>query len=95
LQKVTVDKQCWVRIYSDTAARTADATRSQGTDPADGSGVIAEIISTTAGTQVFKMTPAIIGWLDNSETTVPVAVQNNSGTTGTVQVTIDALKLES
>mgnify|MGYP000633796865 CR=1 FL=1 len=95
LQKVTVDKQCWVRIYSDTAARTADATRSQGTDPADGSGVIAEIISTTAGTQVFKMTPAIIGWLDNSETTVPVAVQNNSGSTGTVTVTIDALKLES
>ena len=95
LQKITVDKQCWVRIYSDTAARTADATRSQGTDPADGSGVIAEIISTTAGTQVFKMTPAIIGWLDNSETTVPVAVQNNSGSTGTVTVTIDALKLES
>jgi plastocyanin len=95
LQKITVDKQCWVRIYSDTAARTADATRSQGTDPADGSGVIAEIISTTSGTQVFKMTPAIIGWLDNSETTVPVAVQNNSGSTGTVTVTIDALKLES
>ena len=95
LQKITVDKQCWVRIYSDTAARTADATRSQGTDPADGSGVIAEIISTTSGTQVFKMTPAIIGWLANSETTVPVAVQNNSGSTGTVTVTIDALKLES
>jgi plastocyanin len=95
LQKITVDKQCWVRIYSDTASRTADATRSQGTDPADGSGVIAEIISTTSGTQVFKMTPAIIGWLDNSETTVPVAVQNNSGSTGTVTVTIDALKLES
>ena len=95
LLKVTVDKECWVRIYSDTASRTADATRTQGTDPADGSGVIAEFISTTSGTQVFKVTPSIIGWLDNSETTVPVAVQNNSGTTGTVQVTIDALKLES
>tara|TARA_Y100000385_G_C12563752_1_gene413286 strand:- start:63 stop:497 length:435 start_codon:yes stop_codon:yes gene_type:complete len=95
LQKITVDKQCWVRIYSDMASRTADASRTQGTDPANGSGVIAEIISTTSGTQVFKMTPAIIGWLDNSETEVPVSIQNNSGSTGTVTVTIDALKLES
>ena len=95
LQKVTVDKQCWVRIYSDTSARTSDASRTQGTDPADGSGVIAEFISTTAGTQEFKITPSIMGWLDNSETEVPVAIQNNSGSTGTVTVTIDALKLES
>lgn len=95
LQKVTVDKQCWVRIYSDTASRTADNGRTQGTDPADGSGVIAEFISTSSGTQEFKITPAIIGWLDDSETEVPVAIQNNSGSTGTVTVTIDALKLES
>ena len=95
LQKITVDKECWVRIYCDMASRTADAGRTQGTDPADGSGVIAEIISTSSGTQVFKMTPAIIGWLDNSETEVPVAIKNNSGSTGTVTVTIDALKLES
>jgi len=95
LQKVTVDKQCWVRIYSDTAARTADASRTQGTDPADGSGVIAEFISTGAGSIEFKITPSIIGWLDDSETEVPVAIQNNSGSTGTVTVTIAALKLES
>ena len=95
LQKVTVDKQCWVRIYSDTAARTADASRTQGTDPADGSGVIAEFISTGAGNTEFKITPSIMGWLDDSETEVPVAIQNNSGSTGTVTVTIAALKLES
>ena len=95
LQKVTVDKQCWVRIYSDTTARTADAGRTQGTDPSDGSGVIAEFIATASGTTTFKITPSIMGWLDNSETEVPVAVQNNSGSAGTVQVTIDVLKLES
>jgi len=95
LQKVTVDKQCWVRIYSDTAARTADASRSQGTDPADGSGVIAEFIATGSGSTEFKITPAISGWLDDSETEVPVAIQNNSGSTGTVQCIIQALKLES
>ena len=95
LQKVTVDKQCWVRIYSDTAARTADAGRSQGTDPADGSGVIAEFIATGSGSTEFKITPAISGWLDDSETEVPVAIQNNSGSAGTVQCIIQALKLES
>ena len=95
LQKVTVDKQCWVRIYSDTAARTADASRTQGTDPSDGSGVIAEFIATASGTTTFKVTPSIMGWLDNSETEVPVAIQNNSGSAGIVTVTIDALKLES
>jgi hypothetical protein len=95
LQKVTVDKQCWVRIYSDTASRTADAGRTQGTDPSDGSGVIAEFIATASGTTTFKITPSIMGWLDNSETEVPVAIQNNSGSAGTVTVTIDALKLES
>lgn len=95
LQKVTVDKQCWVRIYSDTASRSADSSRTQGTDPADGSGVIAEFISTGSGTQEFKITPSIMGWLDDNETEVPVAIQNNSGSTGTVTVTIDALKLES
>lgn len=95
LQKVTVDKQCWVRIYSDTASRTADAGRTQGTDPADGAGVIAEFISTTSGTQEFKVTPAIFGWLDDNETEVPVAIQNNTGGSTTVTVTIDVLKLES
>lgn len=95
LQKVTVDKQCWVRVYSDTAARTADAGRTQGTDPSDGSGVIAEFIATASGSTTFKITPSIMGWLDNSETEVPVAVQNNSGSAGTVTVTIEALKLES
>ena len=94
LQKVQVDKQAWIRIYSDTASRTSDASRTQGTDPADGSGVIAEFIATSANT-TFKVTPSIMGWLDNSETEVPVAIQNNSGSTGTVTVTIDALKLES
>ena len=95
LQKVSVDKQCWVRIYSDTAARTADSGRTQGTDPSDGSGVIAEFIATASGSTTFKITPSIMGWLDNSETEVPVAVQNNSGSAGTVTVTIDVLKLES
>ena len=93
LYSVQVDKACWVRIYSDTASRTADAGRTQGSDPAEGAGIIAEFIATGATT--FKVTPAVFGYVDNSETTIPVAVKNNSGSTGTVQVTLTALTLES
>jgi plastocyanin len=94
IYSVTVDKASWVRIYSDTAARTADASRVQGDDPAEGAGVIAEFIATSPST-TFKVTPAIFGYIDNSETTIPVAVKNNSGSTGTVTVTLTALKLEN
>ena len=94
IQKVTAEKESWIRIYSDTASRTADASRTQGTDPADGSGVIAEFIATSANT-VFKVTPAIYGWLDDGEATVPVAIQNNTAGTTTTSVIIQALKIES
>ena len=94
IQKVTAEKESWIRIYSDTASRTADSSRTQGTDPADGSGVIAEFIATSANT-VFKVTPAIYGWLDNDEVTVPVAIQNNTGGTTTTSVSIQVLKIES
>jgi len=94
LYTVNVDKESWVRIYSDTASRTADASRTQGQDPSDGSGVIAEFVATSANT-TFKVTPAVYGYIDNGETTLPVAVQNNSGSAGTITVTLTALKLES
>ena len=94
IQKVTAQKESWIRIYSDTASRTADASRTQGTDPADGSGVIAEFIATSPNTE-FKVTPAIYGWLDDGEATVPVAIQNNTGGTTTSSVTIQVLKIES
>jgi len=94
LYSVTVDKESWVRIYSDTASRTADASRNQGDDPPEGAGIIAEFIATSANT-TFKVTPAVYGYVDNSETTIPAAVKNNSGSTGTVTVTLTALTLET
>ena len=90
---VDVDKACWVRIYCDSASRTADSGRTQGSDPAEGSGVVAEFIATGATT--FKVTPAIIGWVDPSEGgTIPITVKNNSGSTGVVTVTTTTLSLE-
>lgn len=92
LYSIQVDKACWVRIYSDTTSRTADAGRSQGADPSEGAGVVAEVIAT--GPTTFKVTPAVFGYVSTGEATIPVAVRNNSGSAGTVQVTLTALALE-
>lgn len=93
IYSIQVDKACWVRIYSDTASRTADASRAQGADPSEGAGVVAEVIAT--GPTTFKITPAVFGYVSTGETTIPVAVKNNSGSTGTVTVTMTALTLEA
>ena len=93
LYSVQTDKAAWIRIYSDTASRTADAGRTQGSDPAEGAGIVAEFIAT--GPTTFKITPAIFGYIDDGETEIPVSVQNNSGSTGTVELSITALKLEA
>lgn len=90
-----VDAPCWVRIYSDTASRTADASRTQGEDPPEGGGVIAEFIATQSGTTEFKVTPAIYGYVDDSETTVPVTVTNIDSGTATITVSLTGLVLES
>jgi len=92
LYKIQTDKAAMVRIYKDTASRTADASRDQGVDPVEGDGVVAEFITSAANT--FVMTPAVYGFVDSSETTIPVSVKNNSGSAGTVTVTLTGLKLE-
>lgn len=96
LSKVTTTHPAWVRIYSSTASRTADASRTEGNDPLPGSGVIAEVI-TTSGSLTQLITPGVIGF--NSETTVTSAVYlavTNKGTTSTaISVTLSLLQLEN
>ena len=95
LLKIQVDRAAWVRVYTSNDARNADASRSIDVDPTPGSGVLAEIITTAAQTQV--LTPAVIGFNDDATVadTIYLAVTNRSGTTSTVQVTLTALKLEA
>ena len=86
----------WVTLYTDAAARTADVNRVQGADPAPDAGVIAEVITTAAATEV-KMSPGVIGWNNDTtpSTTIYAKVVNKSGSTGTVNVELKLLKLEA
>ena len=86
----------WVTLYTDAAARTADNNRVQGADPAPDAGVIAEVITTTAATEV-KMSPGVIGWNNDStpSTTVYAKVVNKSGSPATIDVELKVVQLEA
>lgn len=95
LLSITTDKAAWVRIYSNGATRTADASRLEVTDPTPDAGVIAEVITT--GAETVLMSPSSMGFnMEASPTTnIPCAVTNKSGSTGTVSVTLNVLQLEA
>jgi hypothetical protein len=95
LLKIQTSAAAWVRLYSDTTSRTADVTRTITTDPAPGTGVIAEIITT--GAQTILLTPGVLGF--NNEllptTAIPATVTNRSGTTTAITVTVTLVQLEA
>ena len=99
LLKVAIDAPAWVILYVDVPSRTADASRSEGTDPAPGSGVITEVSTTEPGTNVFLMSPGVIGWNNDSTPAAQVyaKVTNKRSSSGsnTITVTLTNVKLEA
>ena len=93
LYKIQSSAAAWVRIYTDAAARTADANREQGQDPGITSGVIAEAITTDAETVVYA--PAVNGFNDENPSTdvMPIAVTNLSGSNAAITVTVTKLTI--
>ena len=94
LYKIQTDAAAWVRIYVSDAARTADASRTEGQDPAPDAGVIAEVITTGAETVIIA--PGVIGFNNESVVTnnVPLAVTNKSGGVANITVTLTAVEME-
>ena len=94
LYKITTSAASWIRIYTDEASRTADASRAEGADPTPGSGVIAEVITTGADT--ILISPGTLGFNNEDTPTSAIlcAVTNKSGVTTTVTVTLSLLGIE-
>lgn len=94
LFKVETSCAAWVRIYSDSASRTADAGRDITTDPSAGVNIIADVITTSASTQIIS--PGIFGFNNEDPINdfVYIAVTNRESTTQNVQVTLTLLPLE-
>lgn len=94
LYKIQTSAAAWVRVYTSTAARTADSGRLEGTDPSPGAGVIAEVITT--GAETILITPGAIGFNDESpvDTDIKLAVTNKSGAPADITVTLTVVKVE-
>tara|TARA_B100001250_G_scaffold140266_1_gene120132 strand:+ start:193 stop:1230 length:1038 start_codon:yes stop_codon:yes gene_type:complete len=95
LLKVTVNHPAWVRLYVDAASRTSDASRTEGTDPLPGAGVIAEVLTSTAGSSVFLMSPGVFGWNGSGTTAILAKVTNKDSQARAIQVTLDVIQAEA
>ena len=96
LSKLVTNYPAWVRLYSDATSRTADATRTEGNDPIPGSGVIAEIITTSSAlTQLI--TPGVLGFNNDttSTSTIYLAVTNKDSSSRVITVDLTILQLEN
>lgn len=95
LLKVQTNIAAWVTIYTDSTSRTADFSRLEDEDPLNGSGVVAEVITT--GPQTQLMTPAVFGFNNDSTpgSNIYMKVVNKSGSSNTVTVSLTLLQLEA
>ena len=97
LLKIAIDHPAWVRLYVDSASRTSDASRAEGTDPAPGSGVIAEVLTSTAGASTFVMSPGVFGW-NNDGTPANIVyakVTNKDSSARAITVTLTLIQAEA
>ena len=92
LYSIETSHAAWVTLYTDTNARTNDASRVETTDPTPGSGVLAEVITTGAVTQLI--TPGTICFNSGAVATTYAKIVNKSGSTANVQVTLTYVQLE-
>ena len=93
LLKIETSHAAWVTLYSDSASRTADQGRSQTTDPTPGSGVLAEVVTSSGISQLI--TPGTIAFNSAGSNITYGKVVNNSGSTVNLQVTITYVPLEA
>ena len=96
LMKVGLSTAGWLRLYTDSTSRLNDVSRSVGEDPAPGSGVIAEVVTTGVSTTQI-ISPFVMGGnLDNpADTTIYAAITNLSGSTQSINANLTILQLEA
>ena len=99
LLKVAISAPAWVVLYVDSASRSSDSSRTEGTDPAPGAGVLTEVSTTTAGASTFLMSPAVLGWNNDSTPAAQVyaKVTNKRSSSGSnaITVTLTTVSLEA
>ena len=97
IYKIDTSAAAWVTLYTDATRRAADASRQSTQDPASGSGVIVETITSGSGSKSVLITPTVSGFnFDNPvSTTIYAKVVNKSGSTANITVTLTILQTET
>ena len=99
LLKIAISAPAYVVLYVDSASRSSDSSRSEGTDPLPGSGVLTEISTTSSGSSTFLMSPAVLGWNNDGTPAAQVyaKVKNKRATSGSnaITVTLTTVALEA
>ena len=94
LFKIEVSHDAWVRLYCDDASRDNDINRSEGNDPSPGSGLLAEVRTTTTG-QVVVLTPSVLGFNNDSPrtNTIYASVTNRTSSAQNIQVKLTLVEI--
>ena len=94
LFKIEVSHDAWVRLYCDDTSRDNDINRSEGNDPSPGSGLLAEVRTTTAG-QVVVLTPSVLGFNNDSPRvgTIYASVTNRTSSAQNIQVKLTLVEI--
>ena len=99
LLKVAISAPAWVVLYVDSASRSSDSSRTEGTDPAPGAGVITEVSTTTSGASTFLMSPVVHGFNNDSTPAAQIyaKVTNKRSSSGSnaITVTLTTVGLEA
>ena len=95
LAKVVVDRACRIRLYTSVVAQIADATRPAFTAPSGDAGCVFDLV-TSATMLTWHAVPNVTGTNDDGTPTsvIPITIDNLSGATSTVTVTITYFALE-
>jgi hypothetical protein len=95
LYKVETDAAAWVRLYTDTTARTNDSARTIDEDPINVDGLLTEVITT--GAQTVSLAPGVVIYNNENPVTnnLPVHIVNRSGGSTPINVTITVVQIES
>jgi hypothetical protein len=95
--QVTTSCGAWVRIYASLADQTADSSRTIGTDPVAGKGVLLEVITAGTSPTTIDLSPMImVASLESSPgTTLPMTITNESGIAqSAITVTLTTIPVE-
>ena len=94
LFKIEVSHDAWIRLYCDDTSRDNDINRSEGNDPSPGSGLLAEVRTTTTG-QVVILTPSVLGFNNDSPrtNTIYASVTNRTGSAQNIQVKLTLVEI--